>query len=418
MYGLDTLIMPQMYLRALKEADRHVLNFAQIFSDFMNMDASVGDIGTANAMEIDLVSKCINPNLPQLIPLLADEADYMFALEIGKVNGNLVHHISNRVIVGPGLCRNVDYMKACKSYATTVFISGIIWNFLPLGPFRTWIYWIGSFKHRMDLRRAAKYLLPIFEERMANQSTPANGVKPVDAIQWLIDMPPTSPAEIDARRHANRILHLTFAGTGTSISLTQHLIWQILLDPEYLEPLREEIGHALAEYGGWSSEKALSHMHLLDSFIRETLRLNPPGVFGGARSVMHEPYTFHDGLTLEPGTRIAFPMLSPNLDPDNYDDSKKFKGFRFAGPEAIPESQARVSATTIDEKFMSFGYGRQACPGRFFSIRLVKLIFGRLIYEYDIKWAKPTTARPKGMVLEGMITPNMDTEISLRHRGK
>lgn len=79
MYGLDTLIMPPTYLRALKEADRHILNFAQSINDvsslscydvliayhvqFMNMDASVGDIGTANAMEIDLVSKYLNPSL-------------------------------------------------------------------------------------------------------------------------------------------------------------------------------------------------------------------------------------------------------------------------------------------------------------------------------------------------------------------
>lgn len=203
----------------------------------------------------------------------------------------LVHHISNRVIVGPKLCRNANYMEACTSYATTVFLSGIIWNFLPLGPFRSWFYWLGSFKHRMDLRRAANFLLPIFAERMAKQADAEIETKPVDAIQWMIDMPATSPKEIDARRHANRILHLTFAGTGTSISLVQHLIWQILIFPEYLPPLREEIDHCLAGYGGWGDEKALSHMNLLDSFIRETLRLNPPGVCKSVSSHIHTTST-------------------------------------------------------------------------------------------------------------------------------
>lgn len=69
--------------------------------------------------------------------------------------------------------------------------------------------------------------------------------------------------------------------------------------------------------------------------------------------MMQKSYTFNDGLSLAPGTRIAFAVLSTNLDPDNYDDSRKFKGFRFAGPEASSESQARVSAATIDEKFLS-----------------------------------------------------------------
>lgn len=33
MYGLDNLVMPAKYLRALKETDRHVLNFAKSFGD-------------------------------------------------------------------------------------------------------------------------------------------------------------------------------------------------------------------------------------------------------------------------------------------------------------------------------------------------------------------------------------------------
>lgn len=79
----------------------------------------------------------------------------------------------------------------------------------------------------------------------------------------------------------------------------------------------------------------------------------PSHIVGGARTVMQKSYTFHDGLTLGRGTRIAFAVLSANLDPDSYDNSERFKGFRFAGPEASSESQARVSASTIDEKFLS-----------------------------------------------------------------
>jgi len=39
---------------------------------YMNMDASVGDIGTANTMEIDLVSKYLNPSLRMRTVTLQD----------------------------------------------------------------------------------------------------------------------------------------------------------------------------------------------------------------------------------------------------------------------------------------------------------------------------------------------------------
>ena len=146
-----------------------------------------------------------------------------------------------------------------------------------LGPLRNWVYWLGAFKHRRDLAAARKFLLPIIEARMKDTGG-SEAERPLDAIQWMVDMPPSAPGEVDSYRHANRLLHLTFAGTGTIISLLQHLIWEILLHPEYLEPLRQEAKETIAEFGGWNSDKALGRMHLLDSFIRETLRMNPPGV--------------------------------------------------------------------------------------------------------------------------------------------
>jgi cytochrome P450 len=34
---------------------------------------------------------------------------------------------------------------------------------------------------------------------------------------------------------------------------------------------------------------------------------------------------------------------------------------------------------------MSFGFGRHACPGRFFAANEIKLILSRILLDYDIK---------------------------------
>ncbi|KAI3316492.1 hypothetical protein HD806DRAFT_517399 [Xylariaceae sp. AK1471] len=53
-----------------------------------------------------------------------------------------------------------------------------------------------------------------------------------------------------------------------------------------------------------------------------------------------------------------------------------------------------------------FGYSKHACPGRYYCIRQVKLIFTKLLLEYDLKWPAPGTERPQRDMIEGQYGPN------------
>jgi hypothetical protein len=50
------------------------------------------------------------------------------------------------------------------------------------------------------------------------------------------------------------------------------ILHRLLENPEYLKPLRQEIETAVAEEG-WT-KAAIDKMHNLDSFLRETQRMN------------------------------------------------------------------------------------------------------------------------------------------------
>lgn len=65
---------------------------------------------------------------------------------------------------------------------------------------------------------------------------------------------------------------------------------------------------------------------------------------------------------------------------------------------------------------VSFGYGNHACPGRFYAVREVKLIFARLILGYDLKWDNPPRDRPPPFLVEGQFLPNMKQKVLLRRR--
>lgn len=205
------------------------------------------------------------------------------------LSSKLVHYISNRILVGAELCRRADYRAATESLNMSHVIYGCLWNFLPLGPFRKPFYCVTCIPYRIQIRSAMrKFLIPIIEERMAlkEQGIITEEDKPLDTIQLMVDMPPASPKEVDSFRHALRILHLHFASTGSSISLVHHAIWQLVQNPELIEPIRAEIKDVLGKFGQFDSKDTLNHLHLLDSVIRECLRVNVPSARTSTRLLL------------------------------------------------------------------------------------------------------------------------------------
>lgn len=300
-----------------------------------------------------------------------------------------------------------------------------------------------------------KYIVPIVKDRMA--STGQSGSKKnLDTIQLMVDMPPASPKEIDSFRHAIRILHLHFASTGSIIALVHNTIWQLLQMPECIEPIRDEINAVLLKYGSWDSKHTLNHLHLLDSFIREVLRVHVPSAckFFIVQSILpslyrflsynssgewslkfivlklqivvslrlaQQPVTLHDGFELKKGTRVVFPAQSIHIDSANYDSPREFLPFRFSGSgpcdcevDGIPKDSGRLKAETIDATYLPFGYDKQSCPGRFFATRVVKLIIGRLVNEYDIKSEGSLSPSPVSGSMEGFFFPVKKFDISLK----
>lgn len=55
---------------------------------------------------------------------------------------------------------------------------------------------------------------------------------------------------------------------------------------------------------------------------------------------------------------------------------------------------------------LNFGYGRHACPGRFFATNEIKMVLARLILEYDIKMPDGQTERYPQIEMGRMTLPN------------
>ncbi|KAI8632633.1 putative cytochrome P450 monooxygenase [Xylariaceae sp. FL1651] len=425
-FGQDYWVLPPKHLQDIKSALADSLSFFQALSDAFNMQASVGNL-YHSTLEITVVAKHLNSQFAKVVPLLADEAMFAIEKELGGLSdwksfnastlcAKLLHRTTSRILVGQNLCRNEEYLEVSGRFSKSLFIFGTLWNFMALGPLRKLFARLTIGGHTRDLNHATRMLLPVIHERLAERS---NGVdisnKYTDMLQWIIDTPASIPEDNDPLHQAHHLMHLTFAASSASGVLVTHGLFQLLMFPKYVLPLREEVERAVQEQQGWT-EKALSSMPLLDSFLRETMRMYPAGSLTVARTVMDKSFKLHDGFELAKGSRVIFPALAIQMDPANYVNPETFDGFRFAPSHSEKYGQKPVGAATVNNKFLQFGYGPHACPGRFYAVRKAKIVLGMLLTRYEFNWEGDVSARPPGIAIEAQLVPNDQARVRFKSR--
>lgn len=101
-----------------------------------------------------------------------------------------------------------------------------------------------------------------------------------------------------------------------------------------------------------------------------------------------QPYTLKDGTYIPQGCRIAFANGEHQMDPEVVRDPSAFDPMRgYRKRQLSKDEHNRYQATMTDvNNNLTFGYGNQACPGRFLAVAEIKLILARLITEFDFKY--------------------------------
>lgn len=106
------------------------------------------------------------------------------------------------------------------------------------------------------------------------------------------------------------------------------------------------------------------------------------------------------------------------MDPSLYPNPDKFDAFRFSTVRAAqPELDGRSQYVASNTSSMSFGYGRHACPGRFFAAQEIKAIMSFILREYDMRFSQGQT-RPESVPVETQFLPNMTATVEFKRRQK
>lgn len=192
-------------------------------------------------------------------------------------------------------------------------------------------------------------------------------------------------------------------------------MYDLAVSPECIGPLRDEIRSVMAEHNGTITTRALQQMMKLDSFMRESLRLHPPLTTTSHREVI-QPFSFSNGQKIPAGATIELPSRAVGRDAANYPDSQVFDGFRHyrARQTGTARDHARNQFVTSNEQNLVFGYGKHACPGRFFAANEIKMLLARIILEFDFKNEDGSAERYKDIEIGPLIAPDTKRNLLLR----
>jgi cytochrome P450 len=127
-------------------------------------------------------------------------------------------------------------------------------------------------------------------------------------------------------------------------------------------------------------------------------------------------FTLSNGQYIPAGVNIEVPSAAIHTDEANYPDGKTFDGFRHSKTrqDGTASDRARSQFVSTNESNLNFGYGRHACPGRFFAANEIKLILSRLILDYDMKMPGDATERHAQLEIGKNSIPHPGKTIMLK----
>lgn len=99
-----------------------------------------------------------------------------------------------------------------------------------------------------------------------------------------------------------------------------------------------------------------------------------------------KPFNFADGTYVPAGTMLAVPVHHIGRDPSLFPEHpERFDPYRFTKLRQNEGEGNHFQFASVTNGTMAFGWGKAACPGRFFAAMEIKLILMHLVMHYDFK---------------------------------
>ncbi|RYP67897.1 hypothetical protein DL771_007005 [Monosporascus sp. 5C6A] len=395
-WDIDITVLPMKYLNEVRMFPPSKMN---------GRHAHINNLvpkwtGTQFMMEGDLhfrvASNKLNPELYKYVDKARVEFEHGWQLEVPKCEEwtevdiqtlirTLVARMSARIFLGYPTCRNPDWLKLSVDYSIDTFITSFTLRMFP-----PWAHPIiahlipARYRMKSHLRTGRTIIEPLVEKHAYTLKSQPNGMEPDDdyLLNWMLDNATEKEKALPEMEEIDEV----YTALG-----------QIGDDPNI------------------SSKEWLSRLEKLDSCFIESQRVNPVILLSPQR-VAIESITLKDGLHIPAGARVGFPHHQYQMDPSVTPDPDKFDPLRsYRKRRASPDMINKFQAVQLDLSNLTFGYGSQACPGRFFAVTEIKMILARLLHEYDIQFP-PMKARPQTLHPDENVFLDPNAKLMMRKR--
>ncbi|CAG2014307.1 unnamed protein product [Fusarium graminearum] len=425
-----TIVISPDFLPELKKLPDSILSMEAAVDE--SMETKYTKIETSVPIIPHTIKGHLTPALSRLSAIISDEVRQSLELSIPscddwtEVN---IHHsllrivgmVSGRVFIGPELCRSEQYLDAAINYTMEVMgAQRAVQNMRP---------WLRPFlaQSQPEVKRlyqriaeAEAFLHPVVESRIEAMAD-LSYEKPDDFLQWLIDGKDKFPDK-NSQNLAKVQLGLTFAAVHTTTLTATNAFYDLAAMPDLQVELRDEVREALLQSEGVFTSNALQGMKKMDSFLKETLRVHPATMASFQRKVL-KPFTLSNGQVIPAGLMIEIPAVAVNSDPYIFPHADEFDPLRFyrirtqAKDESFVENAANNQFVSVNQSSLTFGYGRHACPGRFFAANEIKMILAHALLRYDVKLVGSETRRYPNIEFAHMSIPDPSRKLLFKAIG-
>lgn len=233
---------------------------------------------------------------------------------------------------------------------------------------------IESFRRRDAAREALVELVGGIMERRRGEEPPEEK----DLLDVLMSIKDDDGTErFSAGIVTGMFISMMFAGHHTTSGTASWTLIEWLRHPDVMAAVTREIDDLYAD-GSAVSYQALREIPLLESSIKEALRLHPPLIILMRVAMSDQEY---GGFRLAQGKLIAASPAVSNRIPEAFERAEEFDPQRYLEP--------REEDLANPWNWIPFGAGRHRCVGAAFALMQLKAIFSVLLQDWEFELAQP-----------------------------
>uniref|UniRef100_A0ACB8FE23 Cholesterol 7-alpha-monooxygenase n=2 Tax=Sphaerodactylus townsendi TaxID=933632 RepID=A0ACB8FE23_9SAUR len=230
----------------------------------------------------------------------------------------------------------------------------------------------------------------------------------------------------DDKEKAKTHLAILWASQANTIPATFWSLFYLIKNPEAKTAAMEEIQRLLEDTGEkvdlnrkyvFLSRKQLDNMRVLDSIIKEAIRLSSASMTVRAAKEDFSLQLNTGSYNIRKDDIIAlYPQLL-HFDPEIYSDPLTFKYDRFLNQNGEEKTVFYRSGQKLKYYYMPFGTGLAKCPGRLFAVHEIKQFLTLLLSCFEVELVDKNVTCPlldQSRAGLGILQPATDVDFKYR----